>query len=601
MSTASSAYDAVVVGAGLTGSMIANKLGQEGFSVLVIDAGDQAYFDTQSGVDQREPLLDRFFRAGARVPNSPYPNLPYAPMEYEENLGTYYFGPQYAPRYPPGTPAPAPAPPPETATPEGGSWAAYRSTYARVVGGTMYHWLGTTLRYLPSTFQEKTLFGHSVDWPLTYDQLEDWYFRAEHEIGVSGDSTRELGSPRHGKPYPMPMILQSYTDRVMAERLEGLSFEGLPVLVEPTPQGRNSVPYQGRPPCAGSTNCVPICPIQAKYDATVHLKRALNPALDPANKAGSRAVEHRWGQVVTRVDVGADGRVESVTCKDGHTREEQRFSGKLVILCTHAVESAKILLMSGGDQSGLHAGVANSSGLVGRYLMDHHVKVAHGMADVPLYPFRGPLSTSGIESLRDGEFRRHRSAFRVEIEAIGANWALNSPFGTFNEKLSAGLIGAQLRRAVGWDVNRQVELDALFEPMPNFDSRVSLARDAAGNFVCDELGVPRPRLDFVLDDFTVRGGLAFAEVANMIMKRMGGSGATIEPGWYGAGHSMGTLRMGSDPKQSVADSHGRSWDHDNLYLTGSGLFPTVCSANPTLTIVAVTLRQIEHLKARLAG
>jgi len=600
MSTSSSGYDAIIVGAGFTGSLIANKLGQAGLRVLILDAGDALYFDPVTGADQREPLLERFYRAAAHVPNSAYPNLRYAPMEFEDNLGTYYYGPQYSPRYPSGEQPPPPAPPPEKPAPDGGSWAAYRSSYARIVGGTTYHWLGTALRYLPSSFREQTLFGHSVDWPISYDQLEDWYARAEVEIGVAGDGTRELGSPRNGKPYPMPMILQSYTDRVMAERVEGLTFEGMPVRVDPTPQARNSVPYQDRPPCAGSSNCVPICPIQAKYDATVHLKRALNPRLDPDDRPGSRPVEHRWGAVVTRVNVDGRGKVTSITFKDGHTREEHEVGGRLVVMCAHAIETAKILLMSASEQAGLAQGVANGSGLVGRYLMDHHIKIAYGVADVPLYPFRGPLSTSGIESLRDGEFRRNRAAFPVEIEAIGTNWALNAPFGQLNEKLSAGMIGEQLERAVGWEVNRQVQLDALLEPKPNYDSRVSLARDGRGRLVCDELGVPRPRLDFVLDDFTVRGADAFSKVADLVIRRMGGPGATLHPAWFGAGHTMGTFRMGSDPQQSVTDSHGKSWDHDNLYLTGSGLFPTVCSANPTLTIAAVTLRQIEKLKAALA-
>lgn len=595
MSDSSPRYDVVIVGAGVTGAIIANKLGREGARVLLMDAGNELYFDVETGQDQRQGLLDRFYEATARVPNSPYPNLPYAPMEYENNLGTYYYGPAYSPNN-------SGAPPPSPMLPEGGGYGEFKSTYARVFGGTLYHWLGTALRYLPSTFRERTLFGHSVDWPISYQTLEPWYCGAEKEIGVAGDSRNDLGAPR-SEPYPMPAILPSYTDRVMSERLEGLTFEGMPVRVASTPQARNSIPYQDRPPCAGSTNCVPICPIQAKYDATVHLKRAFNPKLDPdyGKYSGSaRPVEYRKGAVVTKVGIGADGRVSEVHWKDGPTGQDQPpVRAKLYVLAAHGIETPKILLYSATQQPGLGEGVANSNGLVGRYLMDHCVRIAYGYADVPLYPFRGPLSTSGIESLRDGEFRRYRSAFRVEIEAIGANWALNAPFSAVSDFLNKGVIGQRLRQSIGWEVNRQVQLDALLEPVANYNSRVTLAKDSSGNYVTDKIGIPRPRLDFVIDNHTVAGAQAFAQVADMILRRMGGSGATVVDQWFGAGHVMGTFRMGDDPKQSVTDSYGKTWDHDNLYLTGSGLFPTVCSANPTLTIVAVTLRQVEHLKQRL--
>lgn len=126
----------------------------------------------------------------------------------------------------------------------------------------------------------------------------------------------------------------------------------------------------------------------------------------------------------------------------------------------------------------------------------------------------------------------------------------------------------------------------------------SIARDDQGNVVTDSFGVPRPRLDFVLDDYTLKGAAAFQAVSDEIIKRMSGgrqSKAQAVDGFFGAGHVMGTMRMGNTPSSSVTNSYGRSWDHPNLWLTGSGLFPTVCTANPTLTIVAVTLRQADAL------
>lgn len=581
MSSNNSPYDVVIVGAGISGALLANKLGQAGARVVIIEAGDEMYFDRETGIDQRQPLIDRFIDATAKVPNAPYPNLDYAPSPQENALHAYYTGPAY------DDPGRAPATATGDAVQQHPVPAKFQSTYTRIVGGTTYHWLGTSLRYVPNTFREKTVYGIGADWPITYDELEPWYGRAEHEIGVAGDSEQDLGAPR-SQPYPMPPITQSYSDRRIAARIGGLTYDGLPVLVQPTPQARNSVPFEDRPPCAGSVNCIPICPIQAKYDATVHLKRALDPRLDPRRRESSRPVELRLGAVVTRVLV-EDGKVSGIEYKERVTKETDTVTGTIYILAAHAIEIPKILLCS-SDR-----GVANSSDCVGRYLMDHDIKIGYASADEPLYPFRGPISTSGIESLRDGPFRRQRAAFRVQIDNVGTNWGTGSPFTTLNTLLGKNLIGASLRNALAWQVSRQIELDALLEPEPSWHSTVTPSKQL------DDFGIPRPRLTYQVSEYTQRGAQAFEEVATMVFKRMGARDQDIvfPAGYYGAGHVMGTHRMGTDAATSVCDSYGRTHDHPNLFLTGSGLFPTVGTANPTLTIVALTLRTAALLEREL--
>jgi choline dehydrogenase-like flavoprotein len=111
---------------------------------------------------------------------------------------------------------------------------------------------------------------------LTYDQLEPWYGEAEMEIGVSGDHDEwqnYLGAYR-SRPYPMSRIWPSYADTVVKRVVEGVELEGVSIRVMSTPQARNSQPFDGRPPCAGNSTCDPICPIQAKYDATTHIEKA---------------------------------------------------------------------------------------------------------------------------------------------------------------------------------------------------------------------------------------------------------------------------------------------------------------------------------------
>ena len=163
---------------------------------------------------------------------------------------------------------------------------------------------------------------------ITYDDLEPFYSQAEHEIGVSGDSGDTLGSPRSA-PYPMPAIPQTFLDKAFARALAGTQFE-----VRATPQARNSVARGDRPACCGSASCIPICPVQAKYDATVHL--------DLAEKRG--AALHAQ-TTATRIEVGADRRVAAIRFKrwDG---SEGVATGKVFVLAAHAIETPRLLLHS---------------------------------------------------------------------------------------------------------------------------------------------------------------------------------------------------------------------------------------------------------------
>src|SRR5699024_11652167 len=113
--------------------------------------------------------------------------------------------------------------------------------------------------------------GYGTDWPISYDEIEPAYVRAEHALAVAGDVKHELGSPRSA-PYPLPPIPQSYLDTTLTQALHGTRF-----IVSPTPQARNSVAHDQRPPCCGRSSCIPVCPIPAKYDATVHWTKALGP------------------------------------------------------------------------------------------------------------------------------------------------------------------------------------------------------------------------------------------------------------------------------------------------------------------------------------
>jgi choline dehydrogenase-like flavoprotein len=210
--------DIVIVGSGIAGALLAARLARAGVKVAILEAGPRV---------NRDAAVRRFWNAAIRVPECPYPPTPRAehPISNDPDYWYRQTGPD-----------------------------KFKSTYLKVVGGTTWHWLGTCLRFMPNDFRLKSTHGLGVDWPISYDELEPFYGEAEREIGVSGDSTETLGSPR-SSPYPMPPIPQTFLDRAYIRALDGTQFE-----IRATPQGRNAVEHDERPACCGNASCIPVCP-----------------------------------------------------------------------------------------------------------------------------------------------------------------------------------------------------------------------------------------------------------------------------------------------------------------------------------------------------
>lgn len=599
-------YDAVIVGSGISGALIAKQLGLKGKRVLILEAGAEV----PANIDG---FLERFFLSTSKVPEIPYTPEIFTPPggNILTNPGTWNAGR------------------PTVLTLDASNWQnpdqayliqkgplAFGSTYDRVGAGTTRHWLGTSLRFVPNDFKMKTVYDRLVDWPFGYDELEVWYGRAEHEIGVSADKANQdyLGitfPPDYN--YPMPSIPMSMVDDAVAAGITGLTIDGIPLTVTETPAGRNSQPYQSRRVCAGNTNCIPICPIQAKYDASV----TLNDALQTGN------VEIRFRTVASDIIVGDNGQITQVNflqyqAENGPQTGSGSVTARIFIMAGHAIETPKLLLMStnGGRTPN---GVANSSGMVGRNLMDHPLYLAWALAPAQLFPYRGPLSTSGIENLRDGPFRTERAAFRIEIGNEGWNFPINDPytttldfingtnFSTLNPSSDA-LSGALLVAKLNDIFTRQFRFGFLVEQSPEDDNRVTLAAET------DHLGLPRPQITCDLSDYTKRGMAAAKQAADSLFTSMKATQFTQPPAaddpstfvididgtptrlkYFGSGHVVGTYRMGADKTQSVVDPYSRSWDHPNLFLVGSGVFPTIATGNPTLTIAALALRTADKI------
>jgi choline dehydrogenase-like flavoprotein len=373
----------------------------------------------------------------------------------------------------------------------------------------------------------------------------------------------------------MPPIPLSYIDTNTAKALQGR------YRVAPTPQARNSQRYDNRPACCGSKSCIPICPVQAKYDATVHVAQA--------QRAGAEIVPEA---IVARIDTGAGGRIASLTVKrpDG---TEDRATGKVYVIAAHGIETPKLLLQSRSDT--LPAGVSNSSDQVGRNLMDHPSQLNWGLAAEPLGVYRGPLSTAGIESTRAGDWRRDHASFRVQLDNAGWAWPTGAPESTAREMIERGLRGAELARALADHSSREVLIVPMAEELPQPENRIVPDFEQR-----DAIGIPRPRITYRIDDYSKRALEHGRRIAREIFAALKATEVHEARDFVASGHVMGTYRMGTDARRSVVNPDSRSHDHPNLFLLGSGVFPTGAASNPTLTIAALALRAVAAIQRAVA-
>ena len=226
--------------------------------------------------------------------------------------------------------------------------------------------------------------------------------------------------------------------------------------------------------------------------------------------------------------------------------------------------------------------------------MDHPIQLSWALAGEPVWPYRGPISTSGIENLRDGSQRRRRGALRTQISNDGWNWPEGGALAAPRALARKGLRGARLRATVADETSRHVQLASLIEQLPSAANRVALdAREA------DVYGVPLPRIHFDIGEYARAGLAAARRVHDDVFGQLRSSAVRHKAEFQGAGHIIGTCRMGAARATSVVDADLRAHDHDNLYLVGSSVFPTSGTANPTLTIAALALRLAERLDAVL--
>lgn len=588
-------YDAVLVGAGVSGALVAKSLTNAGLSVLLLEAGPA----TASTFDGYLSHLEHFYGVTAKGPEAPWPPALGAPQPDTHDVrgdGGYFV--QRGPH-------------------------KYASSYTRYQGGSTLHWLGVALRMLPEDFKMRSRYGVGRDWPLEYPELEPYYRLAEFELGVAADVAEQahLGVEfAPGYDYPMRRIPPSYSDRMLAAAVDGmrvnLGAQEFALKIRNYPAARNGIPRGDFIPdgavderadglalgrdigqrCQGNTLCTPICPVQAKYNAMKTLAKADRGRLTVLAQA-----------VVSKINIDpASGAVESVEYKryddPGSSQHTvHRATGRLYVLAAHAVENAKLMLASG---------LGGRSGQVGRNLMDHPCLYAWGLMPAPAGAFRGPLSTAGLDDLRGGTFRAQHAAFRFDIGNDGWHSTTGAPESTVADAVNRErLFGAALRRHVGSNLSRQIRFSLAIEQLPSEANQVTIDPEHL-----DAIGNHRPVISYRIDDYTLKGMEAAAEVARQVFERAGVTDRTNaeDANWFpsvshgdrtfhyhGMGHFSGTHVMGDSAQDSVVDSDQRSWEHRNLFLVGSGSFPTMGTSNPTLTMAALAIRTADRLIAEL--
>jgi choline dehydrogenase-like flavoprotein len=638
------AYDVVVVGAGVMGMVFAKVLAELAYrdrrslSILILEAGT----GHEPSEAAHQAYLDTYFGALIKTPNAPYPISANAPSP--EDLAFL-------------------KPPSERYFVQRGP-LPFGSNNTRLLGGTTHHWMGIALRMMRADFECETRYQQGTNWPFGYDTLRPYYERAEWEIGVAADRAAQLqihGVSAHdfgAYDFPMERIPTSYLDEVLATNIGAdykfeIDHHDYPVRLVAIPQARNSIPTTaaqdprdyldasrrnpeylpyGAPEapltgpgqrCEGNASCIPICPSRAKYTALKTLQQLRDLA-----KLPGITVELITKAVASDIEVDADGEVRRVN----YLRYDEPSLpyatagyavGRRFILAASGIENAKLLLASRGDPR-FADGLANSSGCVGRHLMDHPFVLTWGLMPEgkPVGAFRGPGVTSDLP-MRDGDFRRNSAAFRTDVGNWG--WALadDAPSQDVERLINpqalsaayagrpqidllpgAPLYGASLRASLKSRIARQVTLGFLIEQLPDPKNRITIDDDER-----DQLGLHRPVIEYDISDYSRAGMSTAVRLARDVFRRIGATdytdlatalgtpvtfrGETFK--YIGAGHIMGTHRMGGSSRDSVVNEFQQSWDHRNLYVVGCGSMPTAGTSNPTLTSVALVIRSAEHL------
>ena len=431
----------------------------------------------------------------------------------------------------------------------------------KTVGGTTMYWTGTSVRLQAHEFAPKTTYGlpgaSAIDWPLTRDELDPYYALAESKMGVSGTN---------GLP-PLPM---NNNMKVLAAGGRALGYKH----VTSTGIAINSAPYDGRPQCQQIGFCKSGCVIGAKWST-------LYTEIPKAEETGR--FELRPNSMALAIETDAAGRASAVIYADAQGAVH-RQRARAVCVAGNAIETPRLLLNSATPQH--PDGLANGSGHVGRNYVKHVVIGALGFMPGEVHFYRGAQQGGHIaDEQRHDETRGFAGGYQIESAAF-------SPLAVARIAFS-GAWGDELADALK-DYTRLAATFITGEDPAQARNGVRLHPEEK-----DDYGLPAPVVSYE-DHANAAPMRAHAERQAHALFEAVGATRVVPFRVNMATHNLGTCRMSADPRDGVCDAFGRAHDVDNLYISDGSAFPSSGSANPTLTIVALAIRQAAHIRERMA-
>ena len=548
-------YDVCIIGSGAGGGMAAKVLTEGGMDVVLLEAGPQLH-----------PEKDY------KMLMWPY-DLPHRGVgvggKQAENFGEF-LAPNGAWQIEGEPYVSAP----------GNDFQWFRS---RIVGGRTNHWGRIALRFAPVDFRSKTRDGLGDDWPISYDDIAAYYDKVESYIGVFG-SHENVDSAPNGVFLPPPK--PRCHERLVKQACDKLNIACIPARLAILTKAHN-----GRPPCHYCGQCGRGCTTASNFSSSQVL-------LPPAMKTGKLTLI--TGAMAREIVVGKTGKAEAVSYVDKTTKSERRVYAKAVVVAASACESARLLLNS--KSTLFPDGMANSSGTVGKYLMDS--VGSDGWGEIPALAKMPPHNHDGTGGMhlympwwkydRKNDFPR---GYHIEIgggrELPGA--------GMFHHlcKEEEGY-GARLKKRAREVYGTTVGFAGRGEMIPNPDTYCEI-----DPVQVDQWGIPVLRFHFKWSEYEIRQAKDMQETFKAIIEAMGGTYKTRTPidgprafGIEAGGkiiHEVGTARMGADPRSSVLNGYCQAHDVKNLFVTDGAPLVTNPDKNPTLTIMALSWRASEYL------